>query len=59
MVRADTESANRRCGLKSPKTNPPSGEGAGPVSMPRTAQRSQPAEKVGEESGITNDGVPF
>ena len=35
------------------------GEGAGPVSMPRTAQRSQPAEESPMDQGITDDDVPF
>ena len=35
------------------------GEGAGPVSQPRTAQRSQPAEESPMDQGITDDDVPF
>ena len=35
------------------------GPGAGPVSMPRTAQRSQPAEESPMDQGITDDDVPF
>ena len=35
------------------------GEGTGPVSQPRTAQRSQPAEESPMDQGITDDDVPF
>jgi single-strand DNA-binding protein len=35
------------------------GEGAGPVSMPRGPQRSQPAEESAGDQGITDDDVPF
>jgi single-strand DNA-binding protein len=35
------------------------GAGTGPVSMPRTAQRSQPVEESPMDQGITDDDVPF
>ena len=33
--------------------------GSGPVSMPHTAQRSQPAEESPMDQGITDHDVPF
>jgi len=35
------------------------GAGAGPVSMPRGPQRSQPAEESAGDQGITDDDVTF